>query len=253
MTRGGKSIWIAVGVVLIIAVTFAWFFGTSILFELQARSIEKSAPICSMTPTPLTDTRVSDSAGKVILIDRYKFELPWSKIEQEEFPQKKNLKNIIANPAGPGVMVYTVPAGNLVNMLKQGTGNSMQAMFGAEAVTSDYAFTKSVLETTPQQIRWTMPRKGAAGRFTMLIIKSTLLPSSAESGMFSIQTPIFSGFQYGDPRKNPKRIVVDLFKDDGEIEFVFARKDGGPGISQADINRVIQSVQKSAAAESPAK
>ena len=81
----------------------------------------------------------------------------------------------------------------------------------------------------------------------MLIkIKSTLLlPWAADSGIFSVRTSEYRGFQQGSPQARPGEIVVDLFSEkDDAVEIAFRQKNYQPprGVSQADINRVIESL-----------
>jgi hypothetical protein len=63
------------------------------------------------------------------------------------------------------------------------------------------------------------------------------------SGIFLIQTNGFRGFQYGDPASHPPEVQVDLFSDQAHLHFVFSQKKNTVGISQAEINRVIQTVR----------
>jgi hypothetical protein len=60
--------------------------------------------------------------------------------------------------------------------------------------------------------------------------------------MFLLHTDEFDGFQYEDPTQHPKRVLVDLFAQDQSLEFTFLLnyEDASPNVSQADINRVIQ-------------
>jgi len=68
----------------------------------------------------------------------------------------------------------------------------------------------------------------------------------AGSGIFSIQTPDFEGFQFENPQSRPPRITDELYSNDEGIDVVFFQKVDGsaPTISQAQINRVIQSIRK---------
>jgi hypothetical protein len=109
-----------------------------------------------------------------------------------------------------------------------------------------------VLESTPDNVTFFAPRKEAMGRAMMLVIKAIAVPEN--SGMFSVKTPEFQGFQYGRPQSQPKRIILDLFSDDGCVEFIFFKhdtaaasnvsKDSAVTISQPEINIVIQSLRK---------
>jgi len=68
----------------------------------------------------------------------------------------------------------------------------------------------------------------------------------ASSGIFSIQTQRFEGFQFENPQSRPLRISDELFSDDGGIELIFFQKVGGsaPSISQSEINRIIRSIRE---------
>lgn len=80
----------------------------------------------------------------------------------------------------------------------------------------------------------------------MIVMKAICMPSAADSGLYSVRSKEFKGFQYGDPQKRPNRIVVDLLADDGGIEFIVSQKTDGtaPIVTQAEINRMIQSVRR---------
>lgn len=251
MTRRSRNIWATLGVLFIAVATYTWFFGAATMFIWQAHSMAERAPICRAIPLQLSDTAISDSPGTNVFIGSYKFEVPSQGLEQREFPGHPDWKSFTSQRSSYGLLVRLLPPRQLVKTLSQGTGTEMQSLFGEEVLKSDYAFTKFMLEATPEQIRLTTPRKEAVARLMMLVIKSITVPEPAESGFFSIHTPFFKGFQYGDLRKSPKRVVVDLFDDDGVLEFVFTKNNQGQGVSQADINRVIQTVHKKTA-EGPA-
>jgi len=78
----------------------------------------------------------------------------------------------------------------------------------------------------------------------LLVIKAITVPE--QSGIYSIQTGNFRGFQYGDPHSRPRNVVAELFADDGGVTFIFAGqgKEHPLGISQPEINRVVQSLHK---------
>lgn len=57
----------------------------------------------------------------------------------------------------------------------------------------------------------------------------------------------FRGFQYGRP-PNASNLNVELFADSGSLDFIFGQKANGPTvISQADINRILQTLHKASA------
>jgi hypothetical protein len=84
----------------------------------------------------------------------------------------------------------------------------------------------------------------------MLLLIKAIAPPNDDSGVFDIQTSGFRGFQFNDPQSRPKMVVDDLYSTDGGVELIFFLKNDAsePSISQAEINRVVQSVHKTSAA-----
>lgn len=80
----------------------------------------------------------------------------------------------------------------------------------------------------------------------LLVMKGVMVPKGGETGIFRVRTGDFRGFQYGDPRRRPKSIDVEIFSDSGGLAFLFGQREKGsvPAITQAEINRVIQSARK---------
>lgn len=77
----------------------------------------------------------------------------------------------------------------------------------------------------------------------LLLIKAITMPNAA-SGIFSIRTRDFEGFQFDNPQMRPSTIAVELFSNDRSVHLIFMQKPGASAISQAEINRVIQSIHK---------
>jgi hypothetical protein len=120
-------------------------------------------------------------------------------------------------------MFQCVPPREFVNgFLSSGkiAPESFRRVFGDEALQSDYALTRLMLETTPDKITLRTPRQDAAGKLVMLVVKGIATPP-ADSGILSIHTDEFEGFQYEDPQLRPKRVVANLFASDQTLEFIF--------------------------------
>ena len=125
---------------------------------------------------------------------------------------------------------------------------AFRAAYGDRALHSDYEFLKLAFNTTPASIKLTDSKQDVARKSTLVLIKT--LVAQGDSGIFEVQANGFRGFQYGDPGKHPKRITVALYSADGGIEFTFLQNDVNPVvISQADINRVIQTLGHNGVAE----
>jgi hypothetical protein len=100
-----------------------------------------------------------------------------------------------------------------------------------------------MLELTPSEITPFISRRQAISGRVLLIIKATSMPN-ASPGIFSIRIRDFKGFQFENPKMRPSRITVELFSSDGGVHVIFMQKAGTPAISQAEINRVVQSIHK---------
>lgn len=117
-------------------------------------------------------------------------------------------------------------------------------LLGPEAMQSGFDFKRSILEATPEQITLFTPRKVASAKLMLLTIKANTTRSGAESGVFQLSSQSLRGFQFGRPGSSGRRVSVELFSEDGSINFVFGQKKDAPFISQADINRILRTVRK---------
>lgn len=109
-------------------------------------------------------------------------------------------------------------------------------LYGDEASESDYAFYQKMLHLTPSEITPFLSRKQAIAGQMLLLVKAISIPR-AGSGIFSIQTPSFEGFQFENPEARPLRITDELYSNDGGIYVKFLQKVDGtaPTISQPEI------------------
>ncbi|MGA8436651.1 MAG: hypothetical protein WB762_11410 [Candidatus Sulfotelmatobacter sp.] len=96
----------------------------------------------------------------------------------------------------------------------------------------------------------------------LLLFKSTLLrdigeprggSTPAETGIFNLQTQGFNGFQYGDPRSRPDVLELSVYSDDGRVKIKFLQGgyDEPTGVTQPEINRIVQSLHRTTAHDSP--
>jgi hypothetical protein len=76
-------------------------------------------------------------------------------------------------------------------------------------------------------------------------MKAISAPRGADSAIFAVTAADFYGFQYGRPQVTPTGFSVELFGDNGSLDFIFGQKvSGATIISQADINRILQTLHK---------
>lgn len=225
---------------------YVWFFGVATMFVLETRFAARKAPVVNKTPVQLSDLSVSTSPSTKFSFAGFEFELPWE-VDQEKTKIVGKMEVIVFR-SGNAMLVSNPPPKEFVNgILKLGFDrDTFGQMYGQEALNSDYATYQLMLETTPAKVRLFTPRKEAVGTSMMLMIKALAVPSEADTGIFSIRSQGFRGFQYGDPQKRAPRVIIDLMGDDGAIEFNIGQRKNGPApmITQAEINRIIQSTRK---------
>jgi hypothetical protein len=226
---------------------YTWYFGFATVAIMEARYTAKQVPIIRRVPVRLADLGLTQSTGRKIGFCGYEFDVPWSDLNDSK-TKSSSAKRVMYFDSGLVLAVTCGPAQTFVNtFLSEGkiAPEDFRQVFGDDALQSDYALTRLMLETTPNKITLRTGHKDAMATLAMLIVKSIATPP-AESGMFLVRTSEFDGFQYENPALRPKRVLVNLFSPDQSLEFIFLLNYEGasPHISQADINRVIQTVHK---------
>jgi len=120
-----------------------------------------------------------------------------------------------------------------------------KAMYGPEVLRSDYTLHKAIFETTPNQITLLTPANRAAGLSSIIIIKA-IMPPTTDWAIYNIRSKNLKGFQLGAPERRPKKMCLELYGEDVHLEFDIEQNTSspGPGITQAELNRIIQTVRK---------
>jgi hypothetical protein len=224
------------------------FLATNAIYLRESRHLWRNDPGMWKVPVELTDRSVSKSAGTKLSYFGYEFEVPWIDLdEQKTRPIGKPPWQVISFHSGKKIVLAIMPPGVRSHALLKGSKNSTEILklaYGTEAVQFDYALTRAILEATPRQITLFMLPGRAGGEEGLLMIKSIFIRTNSDDpSIFSIQTSELRGFQYGDPQNRPREMVDDLFGPDGHLEFWFFRGRSATSISQAEINRIIQTVR----------
>jgi hypothetical protein len=239
------------GGVVFCALVFISTFGFSFWFVLvEGRNLGggKPDPAMRKTPVALKDLSVSTAPGRKLSYLGYQFEVPWNDLDEQKTKLVRSWQ-LVSFQSGKSIIFYTASPDGLLNTVSATTGRDSKALKRFYGAASDYAFTRAMLETTPDDIRLLTPRGEAARKISLLLLKSfDLTAKHGGSGIFVIQTSDFRGFQYGDPASHPPEVRVDLYSDKVQLHFVFPQKEGSVDISQAEINRVIQTVRPIAGA-----
>ena len=61
-----------------------------------------------------------------------------------------------------------------------------------------------------------------------------------------MQNESFKGFQQGNAETREDGVAINLYSDEGSVELIFGEKNyrNSAGVTQAEINRIIQSLHK---------
>jgi hypothetical protein len=240
-----KRILTSAGIVVFVGGVYLWSFGIQTTSALMVRYQFRKLPDVAKTPMPLSDLSISTVPHRTASYFGYEFELPSDDVDEEK-DKTFGTVHVSYFRSGNAFWFSTFPPKNFVNeVMKTGNLNpqDLKQLYGEEALESDYAFHKKMLQITPSDITPFISRKQAISGQVLLLIKAISMPK-AGSGILSIQMQDFKGFQFENPQTRPSRITVELFSSEGGIDVIFMQKAGAPVISQSEINRVIQSIRK---------
>jgi hypothetical protein len=224
-----------------------WHFGVAAFFVLETHYVGWKFPAVQKTPMELMDFSISQAPGQRLSYFGYEFEVPWD-IDQEKTKQTGKMQLIVFR-SGNAILFSRAAPKEFVQTFLTTTKvdpEKVRNLWGEEALESDYSLHRLILEATPGEVTMFTRREDAVRSSMLILFKGIMTPRGGESGIFRVRTGEFRGFQYGDPQARPKSLNVEIFADDGGLGFVFAQRSEGlfPAITQAEINRVIQTVRK---------
>jgi hypothetical protein len=190
---------------------------------------------------------VNSSSGTRLSYFGYTFEIPWNDVDNAK-SKKVGAMQVLAFQSGMTILVSSIPPRDFVKTVAGYTGGeeALRRTYGSEVISSDYSFNQAMLSATPAAVEILGSREDATRGFLLLLLKTMAMPLPAHSGMYSIRTPHFQGFQFGDPRSSSGKTIVDLWDDKGGIELHLAcfGTCSAPHITQADVNRILQSIMR---------
>jgi hypothetical protein len=246
MTNRGRIV-SAVAVATGICVVYLYFFGVATMFALEARYMGWKLPVVRRIPVELTDVSMSRTPCTKLTYSGYEFEVPWD-LDEEKTRQVGKIQ-LIALRSGNAILFSITSAGEFVKTFTSSanvSSDDLKKLYGEAAMESDYALHRRILEATPTAITPFSTPRDAISNSMLVLIKGITVPAGANSGIFFIRTPVYQGFQFGDPLKRPRSISIEIYTADGGLGFVFSQKEKSstPAITQAEINRVIQTAHK---------
>jgi hypothetical protein len=236
-----------VGSVVNVCIVYLWFFGPQTFFAIWAWNVGRKIPIVKSVPVDLNDVSVSHAKGERLSFMGAEFEVPWDDVDEGK-TRIAGSWLLIHFRSGNSIILCVNPANGFIgDMSKSKTPDPelFRAMYGPEVLRSDYALHKAIFETTPNQITLLTPANRAACLSSIIIIKA-IMPPTTDWAIYKIQSQNFRGFQLGDPARHPKKMCLELYGDDVHFEINIEQNTGspGPGISQPELNRVIQTARQ---------
>ncbi len=244
-------------IVVIAAVTLATIFVGAEWVAPVVMSIgtaRKPPRYARLVPVDLQDIAISQAPGRKLSYFGYEFEVPWNDLDETKTKLYRDFV-VLTFHSGLSIRVGALPAKLWINGLASSwhvSQASLQLTFGKETMHSDYNFIKMLYEFTPEQMhRWALLPRVHYREFMLLNLKSAALLPPVEKGFFRIHNKSYRGLQEGVPKSTPM-ILFSLYSDEGSIEFAIFRTDHKnlEGVSQAEINRIVQSLRKRADGES---
>ncbi|MFY9911472.1 MAG: hypothetical protein WCF22_08460 [Candidatus Sulfotelmatobacter sp.] len=204
----------------------------------------KTAPaVTRVVPTQLKDLSTSLAPGRKLSYLGYEFEVPWSDLDESQthLSEKPNAKTAwLCFRSGLKLFVVITPR---------------------ERAVPGYESLKLIYEITPDKIHyWSLVQGWGYRDANLLLAKSAFLQdighpgggsNPTETGIFNLRSTGYHGFQYGDPRSRPDVLQLRLYSNDGrvEIKFLQGEYDEPSGVTQPEINRIVQTLHKIPAGE----
>ncbi len=210
-----------------------------------------------IVPTDLQDHSVSQESGLRLSYLGYEFEVPWTDLENAKtklYPKDRQDKTevVLAFRSGLRLVVTSVPAREFAYAFAPDftmSPKQIDAVYGEGAATSDYAFARNIYNFSPDKMNyWSLSSEVHDRDDAMLNMKSILPAESAATGIFRIQNGSYKGFQQGNPKIRQDNLLLNLYSDDGSVQIKFCQKAyrSPAGVTQAEINRIVQSLQHKA-------
>lgn len=221
---------------------------------------KEALPAARVVPTDLRDHSVSQVPGTKLSYCGYEFEVPWTDLDESKtqlYPKDNPDKKMafLFFRSGLRLVVKAVPPREWAHFFATDwklSPQQVEAFMGHEAARSDYVFLKNLYAFTPNSMHyWALSSRLHAREQMVLLIKSVVLSKPAETGIFNVQNQNLRGFQQGDPQIRHDRLVLNLYSSNGSFEITILQKDyrSPTGVTQPEINRIVQSLRSAAPTE----
>jgi hypothetical protein len=227
-----RKLTVSAAIVICCAAAFAVVYGPRFIVYHFARDTYHD-PLLAVIPQPLKDYTVNSREGMSFSQFGYEFEAPWKDVDRVD-----NLKSLTRIYFKGGQFVLFFDPNQKIDRLKvmqdaaAQNGKDLRVLFGSEIPASNYQALNTILSTTPHHESHLIPSNDLVRNGLLLALKRSELVNGA-SCLYSVGTQNLLGFQKGDP----------LDKRDRHFEvWVGAQKGTSARITQADINRIVQTL-----------
>lgn len=234
--------WIAIATIAVLA----WCFGLQTWDWYQAKKMGESQPCLRLGVRPMVIENADVAPGTKEAFFGYEFEVPWSNADA----RVTRTMVTVAAANGHGLILEDPSA--IPQLFEDATKpiqhpnlkDAIGSVVGKEAAQSNYDLVKRILDTTPEQVSPLLSKRAANGRLTLLRMKSAAYCGKGQSAFYSYQQSGLHCLQIGE--FGAGRVVeVKCFDGmDRELNFHFsAGRDASTPLTQAEINRVIQTLR----------
>jgi hypothetical protein len=211
----------------------------------EVRKLAQQDHLLSVVPQPLFDTSVSASPGTTLSNFGYQYEVPWTDIVKVK---QSDTIMIVGFKSGKALSFFdpaSAPDGAKIMRAATADSRNVLSVFGPQATQTNYALASTILNLTPKRVSFWMSSREATGTAILLQLKP-IYTVNAETGLFSVRTLHYRGYQFGDPQR-VRQVDLSVFDDQyHEFRFAVGSDPGKPlTITQPDINRILDTQDQS--------
>lgn len=175
--------------------------------------------------------------GAEFVLDGVRFTSPWSskpeKMEKEgmdALTYRKENKIIFLPKNEDEVFNNLLPYDNRDEYEK------IKLLYGEDVLESKYLFYKAILEANPKELNIFTPKREGIAK-SLLVIYKVGLQIPLEGGIYSFETDVIKGFQFGDPKVS-RGVEIRFFDSEDTVYAVVLQ-----GATQKEIDFLLSSIK----------
>lgn len=223
-----------------------WGFQTANYLMYRHRA--KKMPILNYRPINLPNIEISKNQGTALVHEGLSFEVPWTGLN-------RNKSKIVGKWA-----IYSFDSGAVITLCPPSDGgedlrdvvakesgvnrHQLAIAFRVGPDDTNYGFHRALLNATPADLSPWM-ESGQSISFGLVLMIKAISSVGGDTGLFSVSSNDWKGFQFDDPARAPRRITLELYdKNDKHVEVLIAHQPDMKNLpTQADVNRIVQTLR----------